>query len=100
MAKKATAVLQSATAEPEKKPTYQIDGVTKTLDEMFAVKTGCGHQRYVLLDESRGEPVGTLVDKLNPLKYVQSIEAQAEAAAKKRKAEGHRYESVKVLVLR
>ena len=100
MAKSAKVVLQPATAESEAKPTYMVDGVVKTQDEMFAVKTGCGHQRYVLLDESRGEPVGTLVDKLNPLKFVQSIEAQAAAVTKRRKAEGHRYESVKVLVLR
>jgi len=90
MARNATAVLQPATAEPEKKPTYKINGVTKTLDEMLEVKTGCGQQRYGLLHESKCQPKGTLFDKLDPLATILTEEAEAEAAAKKRLAEGHK----------
>ncbi len=100
MAKKARAVQQLVAAKTNIKATYKVGGVEKTLTEMLAVKAGCGQQRYVLLDESKGEPVGTLVDKFNPLTPILSVEAEAVKYVRKRKREGHRYESAKVLELR
>lgn len=100
MAKTARVVQQPVAAKLNIKATYKVGGVEKTLSEMLAVKAGCGQQRYVLLDESKGEPVGTLVDKLNPLTLILSVEAEAVAHERKRKREGHRYETRKVLELR
>jgi hypothetical protein len=73
--------------------TYQVGGAVKTLEQMLQVQTKCGETRYVLMDKSRGEPAGTLVDKLDLMRSVMSIEAEEATAVRKRQQEGHRYDS-------
>lgn len=81
--------------------TYLVDGVKMTLEDMLAVKTPCGQQRYGLLDVSVGKPLGTLYDRTNPLRPVMSEEAIEADRQVRRKQEGHRSQPAeKEIVLR
>jgi hypothetical protein len=90
MAKNAKKPQSTAVVVASVEQTYEFEGAIMTQAEMFAVMTPCGHERFVELHHSRGEPYGTLADKMNPLRPIRSIEAQEREHQLRRQREGHK----------
>jgi hypothetical protein len=90
MAKNARKPQSTAVVVASVEQTYEFEGKIMTQPEMLAIMTPCGHERFVELHHSRGEPYGTLADKMNPLRPVKSREAQQREHHLRRQKEGHK----------
>ncbi|MBY0538264.1 hypothetical protein K2P47_02605 [Patescibacteria group bacterium] len=99
MAKNAKKSQSTEVAVRTVEQTYEFEGKIMTLAEMFTVVTPCGHERFVELHHSRGEPYGTLADKLDPLRPIKSREQQQLEHKQRRQREGHKTPPVSKFVV-